>query len=142
MISIFLLRLGNLARNLFNKLGSRLIYKLQYRDAWYFIGRKGIGGFKPIEEISYGRSHDHFAKTLDKRFCVHKTLTKLNHLQNPYSGSRRFHCLKYDGYGEFCASEYIDKSIIPLPIINNTLSAHPVYNMPIIIIGGNDLLIR
>jgi hypothetical protein len=44
-------RLGSLAKNLFFDLGSGLIQNLRHRDSWYFVGRKGINGFSPIEEV-------------------------------------------------------------------------------------------
>jgi len=43
--------LGSLARNLFFDLGSGLIQNLRHRDAWFFVGRKGISGFSPLEEV-------------------------------------------------------------------------------------------
>lgn len=49
---------------------------------------------------------------------------------------RRDFCSRYDGYGEFCVSENIDKQLKPAPIINKTLEDHPVYNIPIVIVGG------
>jgi hypothetical protein len=45
------IRLNTLARNLFFELGSGLIQNLRHRDAWYLVGRKGIDGFSPIEEV-------------------------------------------------------------------------------------------
>ena len=33
--------------------------------------------------------------------------------------------------------ENIDKPLKPAPIINKTLEEHPVFNIPIVIIGGN-----
>ena len=123
-------------------LGSGLIQNLKFRDAWFFVGRKGIEGFTPIEEISYGGPENAFPKTLDKRFCVSKTLTgqriRPDPLPNTNDGRKDF-CSRYDGYGDFCTSENIDKPIKPAPIINKTLEEHPVYNMPIIIIGGKTL---
>jgi hypothetical protein len=43
--------LGSLAKNLLFDLGSGLIQNLRHRDSWYFVGRKGINGFSPIEEV-------------------------------------------------------------------------------------------
>jgi len=42
-----------LARNLLFDLGSGLVQNLRFRDAWFFVGRKGIQGFTPIEEVIF-----------------------------------------------------------------------------------------
>ena len=48
-----LYKLGTLARNLFFDLGSGLVQNLRFRDFWFFVGRKGIEGFTPIEEVHF-----------------------------------------------------------------------------------------
>lgn len=132
-------KLATLARNLFFDLGSGLIQNLRFRDAWFFVGRKGIQGFSPIEEISYAGSENAFPKVIDKKFCVSQALAgqriRPDPLPNMNDGRRDF-CSRYDGYGDFCTNENIDKPLRPAPIINKTLEEHPVYNMPIIIIAG------
>ncbi len=49
---------------------------------------------------------------------------------------RRDFCSRYDGYGDFCINENIDKPLRPAPLINKTLEDHPVYTTPIVIIAG------
>jgi hypothetical protein len=49
---------------------------------------------------------------------------------------RRDFCSRYDGYGDFCINENIDKPLRPAPVINKTLEDHPVYSTPIVIIAG------
>ena len=49
---------------------------------------------------------------------------------------RRDFCSRYDGYGDFCSNENMDKPLKPAPIINKTLEEHPVYNMPILVVSG------
>jgi beta-1,2-N-acetylglucosaminyltransferase len=39
------------ARDLYNKLGSSMIQNLKFRDIWYFVGKKGITGFTPFEQV-------------------------------------------------------------------------------------------
>lgn len=37
----------------FQLLGSRFISKLSFRDAWIFVGQRGIVGKSPIEEVVF-----------------------------------------------------------------------------------------
>jgi hypothetical protein len=90
-------------------------------------------------KISYAGPEDAYPKVIDKKFCVPQTLTGLRIRPDPLpnmNDGRRDFCSRYDGYGDFCASENIDKPLKPAPIINKTLEDHPVYNTPIYIIGG------
>ena len=66
-------KLAMLARNLFFDLGSGLVQNLRFRDSWFFVGKKGIQGFTPIEEISYAGPEDAYPKVIDRRFCVPQT---------------------------------------------------------------------
>lgn len=132
-------KLATLARNLFFDLGSGLVQNLRHRDAWYLVGRKGIKGFSPIEEISYAGPENAYPAPLDRRFCVPQTLKGLKIRPDPLpnmNDKRRDFCSRYDGYGDFCISENIDKPLKPAPIINKTLEEHPVYSLPIVIVGG------
>lgn len=45
-------RLGYMARELMNQLGSGLIQNLRFRDVWFFVGQKGIEGFTQLEQVS------------------------------------------------------------------------------------------
>lgn len=132
-------KLGTLARNLLFELGSGLVQNLRHRDAWYFIGRKGINGFSPIEEISYAGADNQYPSPLDKKLCVPQTLKGMKIRPDPLpnmNDKRRSFCSKYDGYGDFCLNENIDKRLLPVPIINKTLEDHPIYETPILIVAG------
>lgn len=132
-------KLGTLARNLFFELGSSQVQNLKHRDAWYLIGRKGIKGFSPLEEISYAGAENAYPVPLDRRFCVPQTLKGMIIKPDPSSlinDKRRDFCSRFDGYGDFCTSENIDKPLLPAPIINKTLEEHPVYNTPIMVVGA------
>jgi len=132
-------KLGSLARNLFFELGSGLIQNLKFRDAWYFVGRKNLSGFSPIEEISYTGQDNAYPKLLDSKFCVPQTLKGLRIRPDPLpimNDKRRDFCSRYDGYGDFCMNENIDKPLNPVSIINETLNDHPVYNTPILVVGA------
>ncbi|CAF0720231.1 unnamed protein product [Brachionus calyciflorus] len=132
-------KLGTLARNLFFDLGSGLIQNLKHRDSWYLIGRKGINGFSPMEEISYASTEKSFPTVLDKRFCVPQTLKGMRIRPDPLpnqNDKRRDFCSRYDGYGDFCQNENVDKPLNPAPIINKTLEDHPVYRTPIFVISA------
>ncbi|RNA19337.1 O-linked-mannose beta-1-2-N-acetylglucosaminyltransferase 1-like [Brachionus plicatilis] len=131
--------LGNLARNLFFDLGSGLIQNLKHRDAWIFVGRKGIDGFSPIEEISYASADKSFPPVLDKKFCVPQTLKGMRIRPDPLPNQndrRRDFCSRYDGYGDFCMNENVDKPLNPAPLINKTLENHAVFKTPIFIISS------
>ena len=49
---------------------------------------------------------------------------------------RREFCSKFDGYGDFCYDHNVDKQLKPIPLINKTLDDHPIFSIPILIIGG------
>jgi hypothetical protein len=132
-------RLSPLARNLFFEIGSGLIQNLRSRDAWYLIGRKGINGFSPIEEISYSSADNAHAPPLDIRLCVNEKFQGVKIRADPLPNrneKRQAFCRKFDGYGDFCGTDNYDRPIEPAPIINRTLESHPVFNTPILIIGG------
>ncbi|CAF1035789.1 unnamed protein product [Rotaria sp. Silwood1] len=96
-------------RNLFFDLGSGTIQNLKYRDAWAFVGRKGIQvkGMKIRPDPLPFRN--------DKR---------------------RDFCSRYDGYGDFCSDANVDKSLATVSLINKTLEDNPIYSTPILVIAG------
>lgn len=49
---------------------------------------------------------------------------------------RRDFCARYDGYGDFCVNDNLDKPLRPAPIINKTLEDHPVFLTPILVVGA------
>lgn len=49
---------------------------------------------------------------------------------------RRDFCSRYDGYGDFCANENVDKPLKPAPLINKTLENHAVFKIPIFVISS------
>jgi hypothetical protein len=72
----------------------------------------------------------------------------------PYrNDQRREFCSHYDGYGDFCNGNdsltyltrthlecfvdvNVDKSLVPVPLMNKTLQDNPIYSTPILVIAG------
>lgn len=44
-------RLSDEAKQLLELVGSSYSKQLAFRDAWAFVGRSGIKGFSPVEEV-------------------------------------------------------------------------------------------
>jgi len=36
-----------------NELGSAVVQNIKFRDAWAFVGQKGIKGFSDLEQVSH-----------------------------------------------------------------------------------------
>ncbi|CAF0770892.1 unnamed protein product [Rotaria sordida] len=126
-------------KNLFFDLGSATIQNLKYRDAWAFVGRKGIKGFSPYEEMSHSSTGNVYAPPIDKRMCVPQTLKGMKIRPDPLpfrNDKRRDFCSRYDGYGDFCSDTNVDKNLANIPLINKTLEDNSIYSIPILVIAG------
>jgi len=44
-------RLSPLTKRMFNELGSAVVQNVKFRDAWAFVGQKGIQGFTEFELV-------------------------------------------------------------------------------------------
>ncbi|CAF3441279.1 unnamed protein product [Rotaria socialis] len=132
-------KLSQHSKNLFFDLGSATIQNMNYRDSWAFVGRKGIEGFSPYEEISHAGSAPGYASPIDKRLCVPQTLKGIKIRPDPLpfrNDKRRDFCSRYDGYGDFCSDTNVDKNLAPIGLLNKTLEDNPIYSIPILVIAG------
>ncbi|CAF3535907.1 unnamed protein product [Rotaria sordida] len=130
-------------KNLFFDLGSATIQNLKYRDAWAFVGRKGIKGFSPYEEIFSNRLLIRELKVSNLSF--HDSISALKTIKGmkirpdplPFrNDKRRDFCSRYDGYGDFCSDTNVDKNLANIPLINKTLEDNSIYSIPILVIAG------
>lgn len=123
-----------------NRLGSSMIQNLKFRDVWYFVSQKGIKGFTNLEKISYVAMDADWPDPIRDAFCVPSTIHGSEIIPDPQvsrNDARREFCKKYDGYGEFCDSAYVDNPPIkPIGLVDETLENNPVFHSPIIIIPG------
>lgn len=65
-------RLSSEVKREFESLGSTYIGRLAMRDAWAFVGQRGLRGRSTIEEVQCRLC---FVKTLDGNFLVRAELT-------------------------------------------------------------------
>ena len=128
------------AKEAFNRLGSSMVQNLKFRDVWYFVSQKGIQGFTNFEKISYVAMDADWPEPIKESFCVPSTIKGSKIIPDPQvsrNDARRGFCKKYDGYGEFCDSAFVDKPAIkPVSLLDENLQKNPIYHSPIIIIPG------
>ncbi|XP_046354639.1 protein O-linked-mannose beta-1,2-N-acetylglucosaminyltransferase 1-like [Haliotis rufescens] len=132
-------KLGYMARELMNQLGSGLIQNLRFRDVWFFVGQKGIEGFTQMEQISYAGFEGEWPKIIKKSFCVPRKIKGQKIVPDPdvyRNDARREFCKKYDGYPEFCDPTHVDDFLKPVGVVDKALQSHRIFSTPIIVVPG------
>ena len=128
------------AKEAFNRLGSSLVQNLKFRDVWYFVSQKGINGFTNFERISYVAMDADWPEPIRESFCVPSIIKGSQIIPDPQvsrNDARRSFCKKYDGYGDFCDSSFVDnRPIKPVGLLDERLQNNPVYQSPVVIIPG------
>ena len=129
------------ARDLYNKLGSSMIQNLKFRDIWYFVGKKGITGFTPFEQIRYAQYDGGWPKSLKQSFCIPYSFKASSVPPKPESTrneARREFCKKYDGYEHLCDVNAIDQILQGVELADKSKKDDEIFKVPIIIIPGID----
>ncbi|KAH9504776.1 hypothetical protein Btru_061938, partial [Bulinus truncatus] len=132
-------KLGQGARDLFNKIGSGHIQNLRFRDVWYFVGQNGIEGFSKFEQLSFAAYDGGWPKPLSAKFCLPKKVPTTQVMIDPEfnrNDARRQFCTKYEGYMDFCDPSHVDDDLKAIPVAEKDLKGHKIFDVPLIIIPG------
>lgn len=118
--------------------GSAYISALAFRDVWAFVGRPGLTGYSPYEDIELG-GRDVWPVPVDRKFCIPKDFKgsdKKPDLDSSKNIAKRTFCRKYDGYEDFCSGVRIDEHPKPAVLNDTLLKDHPIFSVPIMIVPG------
>lgn len=116
----------------FQLLGSQFISKLSFRDAWIFVGQRGIVGKSPIEEISYAGSN--WPRPIDKKLCVPTALKGIPVNSSESNTKRQQFCRRYRDNSDFCAGSKIDLSLSLTVLKDKGLEGNEIFKVPIIVV--------
>uniref|UniRef100_A0ABM0MB92 Alpha-1,3-mannosyl-glycoprotein 2-beta-N-acetylglucosaminyltransferase n=1 Tax=Saccoglossus kowalevskii TaxID=10224 RepID=A0ABM0MB92_SACKO len=127
------------ARNELASIGSSHIHSLDYRDSWSLVGQKGLMGVSPYEVI-HDRVGQGWGAHATIKECVPLKIESVGG-QNVVlkNGKRGDFCKQYEGYGDFCSEENINKPLQPKSLDDESLKKNPAYSTPILVIPGLDL---
>lgn len=133
------MRLTAAIRQQFESFGSFYISKLAMRDAWCFVGQRGLQGRSPYEELEFAPNGGvTWSDPVDRKFCVPPKLKGFNLIPEDIRRNikRIEFCNKYVGYGEFCAGGRNDESITPAILRDEELFDNAAFSIPILIVPG------
>lgn len=123
----------------FERLGSFYISKLAMRDAWCFIGQRGLEGRSPYEELEFAPTGGNtWSDVIDRKFCIPSKLKGFSLVvaEVERNTKRIDFCRNYVGYGEFCAGGRNDEIITPAPLLDEQLLNNVAFSIPILIVPG------
>ncbi|KAK3102733.1 hypothetical protein FSP39_013520 [Pinctada imbricata] len=124
-----------------NELGSSMIQNLRFRDVWYFIGQKDIGGFTLLEQISYAGFDGDWPTPIHESVCVPKKVPSSKIPPSPKSArnlDRRNFCKNYDGYVDFCDPAHIDEKLTTVELLDKSKEKDKIFKTPMVIVPGMD----
>lgn len=119
----------------FQLLGSRFISKLSFRDAWIFVGQRGIVGKSPIEEISFAGAN--WPKPIDKKLCVPNVLKGIKTNTSESNSKRQLFCRKFRDNSDFCAGSKIDMPLLHTVLKDKGMASNEIFKVPIIVIPAS-----
>lgn len=126
------------AKDTLERFGALKIHDLTFRGMWVFVGRRGVEGASPYEELNKATSaKDKKDAKAELSACIPDRIDGFQRL-HPAERRRKEFCSKYPSYTDLCSEE--GKRVLKqIPLDDLSLSKNQAYNTPILVIGGADL---
>ncbi|KAJ8046396.1 Protein O-linked-mannose beta-1,2-N-acetylglucosaminyltransferase 1 [Holothuria leucospilota] len=126
------------AKDTLERFGALKIHDLTFRGMWVFVGRRGVEGASPYEELNKAtNAKDKKDAKAELSACIPDRIDGFQRL-HPAERRRKEFCSKYPSYTDLCSEE--GKRVLKqIPLDDLSLSKNQAYNTPILVIGGADL---